>query len=89
MENKMDGSLPTDDPFARFKNERDFQAQSPRQNAVAAMDWAIAEIIQARDDIITLRAALQNIADDFHPSTETAVYANRVLKVVRARARLS
>lgn len=46
---KGDGSLLTDDAFARFKNERDYIAQSGRKTTtVAAMDWAITEIERLR-----------------------------------------
>jgi hypothetical protein len=46
---KGDGSHPGDDPFALFKNERDFVAQSGRmKTTVAAMDWAVAEIDRVR-----------------------------------------
>lgn len=44
-----DGSLPDDDSFLRFKNERDYIAQSGRmKTTVAAMDWAAAEIERLR-----------------------------------------
>lgn len=44
-----DGSIPTDDPFDRFKNERDYVAQSGKlKTTVAAMDWAAAEIERLR-----------------------------------------
>lgn len=46
---KGDGSHPDDDAFARFKNERDYIAQSGRmKTTVAAMDWAIVEITRLR-----------------------------------------
>jgi len=46
---KDDGSLPTDDAFDRFKNEREYVAQSGRmKTTVAAMDWAAAEIERLR-----------------------------------------
>lgn len=49
---KSDGSLPTDDPFARFKNERDYIAQSGRmRTTVAAMDWAAMEIERLRAQV--------------------------------------
>jgi len=50
------GSLPTDDAFDRFKNERDYIAQSGRmQTTVAAMDWAVAEIERLRSDAADLQ----------------------------------
>lgn len=46
---KGDGSHPDDDPFARFKNERDYINQSGcSKTTVAAMDWAAAEIERLR-----------------------------------------
>lgn len=43
------GTLPDDDAFDRFKNERDHIAQSGRmKTTVAAMDWAAAEIERLR-----------------------------------------
>jgi hypothetical protein len=51
------GTMPTDDAFDRFKNERDYIAQAKRlHTTVAAMDWAIAEIEQLRTAIEDTRS---------------------------------
>jgi hypothetical protein len=46
---KGDGSIPGDDPFDLFKNERDYRASTRgNKTTVAAMDWAAAEIERLR-----------------------------------------
>ncbi len=43
------GSMPDDDAFDRFKNERYYLAKSGKmKTTVAAMDWAVAEIERLR-----------------------------------------
>jgi hypothetical protein len=43
------GSMPDDDPFAMFKNEREYVAKSGQnKTTVAAMDWAAGEIDRLR-----------------------------------------
>lgn len=43
------GSMPDDEAFDRFKNERDYIARSGKmKTTVAAMDWAAAEIERLR-----------------------------------------
>lgn len=43
------GTMPTDDTFDLFKNERDYLAQiGKNKTSVAAMDWAAAEIVRLR-----------------------------------------
>ena len=75
------GTLPTDDAFDLFKNERDYVAKSGKaRTTVAAMDWAAAEIER-------LRAALKPFAEcagedeseiDYLVSKPGAVAAARV-----------
>ena len=65
------GSIPEDDPFDLFKNERDYIAQSGRmKTTVAAMDWAAGEIERLRNlafkylQEVGKQARLRDEADD-------------------------
>jgi hypothetical protein len=55
------GSMPDDDAFDRFKNEREYVAQSGKmKTTVAAMDWAAAEIDRLRDMCINREEFIAN-----------------------------
>jgi hypothetical protein len=74
---KGDGDLSTDDPFDRFKNERDYVAQSGHmKTTAAAMDWAASEIERLRKFVVDMQEVAL-IATDTRYSSEAVGMAFR------------